>query len=118
MVLAWEIQGCTRASRPPLWDSCTVALRGFAATDYLGQSSASGQFEARWKLSKRWGLVGFAGAGYIDNSFGGVGDDEPIPSYGAGIRFTVLVPKRINMRLDYARSNDSDAIYFGVGEAF
>jgi hypothetical protein len=30
----------------------------------------------------------------------------------------VLKSKRINMRLDYARSSDSDAIHFLVGEAF
>jgi outer membrane protein assembly factor BamA len=118
LVLAWEIQGCQKASKPPLWDACTVGLRGFAATDYLGLISASGQVEARWKMSKRWGLVGFAGSGYIGNSFSGVRENEPIPSYGAGIRFTVLAPKRINLRLDFARSDDSDAIHFSVGEAF
>ena len=118
LVLAWELQGCQKASNPPLWDACTVALRGFAATDYLGKISASGQVEARWKLSKRWGLVGFAGSGYVGNSFSGVRENEAIPSYGAGIRFTVLVPKRINVRLDFARSADSDAIHFSVGEAF
>ena len=118
LVLAWEIQGCQKGSQPPLWDACTVDLRGFPLTDYLGEVSASGQLEARWKMSKRWGLVGFAGSGYIGDSFSGVRDNEPIPSYGAGIRFTVLVPKRINLRLDFARSDESDAIYFGVGEAF
>jgi hypothetical protein len=30
----------------------------------------------------------------------------------------VLAAKRINMRLDFARSLDSDAVHFTVGEAF
>jgi hypothetical protein len=30
----------------------------------------------------------------------------------------VLAAKRINLRLDYARSTDSDAIHVSVGEAF
>ena len=118
LVVAWEVQGCHRGATPPLWDACTVALRGFPATDYLGRSSASGQVEARWKLSKRWGVVGFGGGGYSRGNFS---RDERtwIPSYGAGLRFTVLPAKRINMRLDYARSKDgSDAIHFLVGEAF
>ena len=80
--------------------------------------SASGQIEARWQKSKRWGLVGFAGGGYVGDSFSGVRDREPIPSYGVGLRFTVLPAKRINLRLDYARSFASDAIHFSVGEAF
>ena len=118
LVLAWELQGCQRGGTAPLWDACTVKLRGFSATDYLGKESASGQAEARWKLNKRWGLVGFAGAGVIGNSFSKIREHEAIPSYGVGVRFTVLKAKRINLRLDYARSTDSDAIHFSVGEAF
>ena len=119
LILAWQIQGCHRGGRPPLWDACTIALRGFPATDYLGRSSASGQVEARWKLSKRWGVVGFGGGGYSRGNFSERDERTWIPSYGAGLRFMVLPSKRINMRLDYARSKDgSDAIHFLVGEAF
>jgi hypothetical protein len=118
LVLAWEVQGCKRGGTAPLWDACSIDLRGFPVTDYLGEISASGQVEARWRLNKRWGLVGFAGSGYVGNSFNGIRENEPIPSYGAGVRFTVLAAKRVNLRLDYARSNDSDAIYFSVGEVF
>jgi hypothetical protein len=118
VVLAWELQGCQRSSTTPLWDACTVKLRGFSATDYLGKVSASGQAEARWQLSKRWGIAGFAGAGYVDRSFNGIREGEPIPSYGVGLRFSVLPAKGINLRLDYARSTDSEAIHFLVGEAF
>ncbi len=118
VVLAWELQGCQRVGTVPLWSACTVALRGFAATDYLGMQSVSTQVEARWKFSKRWGLVGFAGVGSIDDSFSGVRDDNSIPSYGLGVRFMVLQSKRINMRVDFARSDNSDAVYLSVGEAF
>ena len=117
-MLAWEIQGCQKAGSSPLWDACTVRLRGFSATDYLGKVSASGQVEARWQLSKRWGVVGFGGSGWVGKSFSGIREDEAIPSYGAGLRFMVLPAKRINLRLDYARSTDSDAIHFSVAEAF
>jgi hypothetical protein len=118
LVLAADLQACKRGRNAPLWDACTVGLRGFSVTDYLGKTSSSAQLELRWRFRKRLGLVGFGGAGYVDDSFGGLQDQEVIPSYGAGIRFMVLEEKRINMRLDYARSNDDDAIYFSVGEAF
>lgn len=119
VVLAWEVSGCLKSgSRIPLWDACRLGLRGFPATDYMGKSSVIGQFEARWKMSKRWGLVGFAGAGQITESFSELRDQEIIPSYGFGLRFMVLQSKRINLRLDYGRSTDSDAIYLSVGEAF
>jgi len=118
LVLAWEIQGCKRAGSTPLWDACTIKLRGFDVTDYLGKTTASGQLEARWRLSKRWGLAGFAGVGHYGSSFSGFQEHEAIPSYGAGVRFMVLAAKRINLRVDYARSKDSDAIHVSVGEAF
>jgi hypothetical protein len=42
-------------------------------------------------MSERWGLVGFAGAGYIGSSFNDIRERETIPSYGAGLRFMVQV---------------------------
>ncbi len=118
VVLAWEVRACQGSTKAPLWDACKIGLRGFSATDYLGRASASTQFEARWRVSKRWGFVGFAGAGYIVESFSQTRDRELIPSYGLGVRFMVLQSKRINLRLDYARSTGSDAIHVSVGEAF
>jgi len=118
VVLAWEIKGCLKDGTVPLWDACKIGLRGFSATDYLGKRSASAQFEARWSMSRKWGLVGFGGAGFIDETFSRVRERELIPSYGIGLRYMVLKAKRINVRLDYARSTDSDAIHLSVGETF
>ena len=117
-VLAWQVQGCARGGKVPLWDACTIKLRGFSATDFIGSSSVSGQVEGRWQLNSRWGLVGFAGGGYAAEVFSRIDNRQWIPSYGVGLRFMVLKSKRINMRLDYARSSNSDAIHFLVGEAF
>jgi hypothetical protein len=69
LVLALDARGCRREGTSPLWDSCTLKLRGFPATDYLGRSSSSVQGEARWQWSERWGLVAFAGGGYVGKSF-------------------------------------------------
>lgn len=118
LILAADLQACKRGGRAPLWDACTIALRGFSATDYLGKVSSSAQLELRWRFGKRLGLAGFGGAGFTGDSFNGIREHELIPSYGIGLRFMVLEEKRINLRLDYARSTDSDAIYFSVGEAF
>jgi hypothetical protein len=118
IVLAWEVKACTKGGAVPLWDLCMLGLRGFSATDYLARSSTSAQFEARWRMNKRWGLVGFAGGGYLSSSFSDVNEREIIPSYGIGVRFMVLPAKRINIRVDFARSTDSNAVHLSVGEAF
>ena len=118
LVLAWQVQGCLRGGDVPLWDACTIKLRGFSATDFMGTGSMSGQVEGRWRLNERWGLVAFAGTGYARDVYSEIDNREWIPSYGVGLRFMVLKSKRVNMRLDYARSSDSDAIHFLVGESF
>jgi hypothetical protein len=118
LVLAADLQACKRSGEAPLWDACTIRLRGFSATDYLGEISWSGQLELRWQPGGRFGMVGFGGAGYTGDSFSGIREHEAIPSYGVGLRFMVLREKRINLRLDYARSTGSDAIHVSVGEAF
>ena len=118
VVIAWDLNGCVKGGEFPLWDTCRLKLRGFPATDYLGEQSISGQIEARWRAYKRWGFVMFGGAGHVSKSFSAQGDDEGVPSYGAGVRFMVLQSKRVNFRVDYARSDDSDALYISVGEAF
>jgi hypothetical protein len=119
LVLAWELSGCKKEGRIPLWDTCRLNLRGFALTDYLSKESMLAQVEARWRFYKRWGLVAFAGGGWVDGSFGNHGEGETIPSYGVGLRWMVLKSKRVNVRVDYARSNNGNsAWYLSVGEAF
>lgn len=119
LVLAWDVNACKKSGRIPLWDTCRLNLRGFPITNYLSKESLSAQVEARWRFYKRWGLVAFAGAGRVDDSFGGNGEDETIPSYGLGLRFMVLEAQRINVRVDYARTNNGgDAWYLSVMEAF
>ena len=119
LVLAWEVNGCSKEGRIPLWDTCRLALRGFPLTDYLSKKSLYVQAEARWRFHKRWGLVAFAGAGWVEDSFGSHGEDKTIPSYGVGIRWMVMESQRINVRIDYARSDDGNsAVYLGVAEAF
>ena len=117
-MLAWEIQGCTRTGVVPIWDGCRIPLRGFSALDYIGTTSVASQLELRWRLGTRWGIAGFAGAGHTDNDAFAFNDKTTIPSYGLGLRYMVLKAKRINLRLDFAKSKDSEAIHFSIGEAF
>ena len=118
LVLAFDVNACSKKGSIPLWDTCRLNLRGFPLTDYLGKNSLTGQAEIRWKAWRRFGFVAFAGIGYIGYSFSDAGANERIPSYGVGTRFMVLKSKRINLRIDYARSDDQDAWYISVGEAF
>ena len=118
LVVAWRAEWCERQDGVPLWDACRVGLRGFPATDYLGRSSQVAEIETRWQVSPRWGLVAFGGVGQVRNSLAVLEDSDPIPSIGIGLRFLVQQEQGINLRLDYAKSESQDAVYFFVGEAF
>ncbi len=118
LVLAYDLNACGRSGNFPLWDSCRLKVRGFSATRYLSEDSASAQVEVRWKFYKKWGAVGFVGAGYVGNTFGGTFDNKTVPSYGVGLRWMVSDSQRLNLRLDYARSTDTDAWYFSAAEYF
>jgi hypothetical protein len=118
LVLAYEFRGCYQSGNVPLWDSCKVHLRGFPITEYMSRTSASAQAEGRWRAFKRIGFVAFLGGGLSKRNYTDLRDDNLIPSYGVGIRGLVLESQRINMRLDYARSDNQDAFYLGVTEAF
>ena len=118
LVVAWDVNGCTKSGEIPLWDTCRLDLRGFPATQYLSKKSLSTQVEARWKFYKRLGMVAFAGGGIIANSTTEEFEHDVIPSYGIGLRFMVMKSQRINMRLDYGRSDDGSAWYLGVTEYF
>ena len=119
LVLAWEVNACWKDGRVPLWDTCRLTLRGFPITEYLSLQNVQAQAELRWQFWKRFGVAAFAGGGRVRDSLGGYGEDETIPSYGVGLRWMVLESQRINIRVDYARSNNgNDAWYLSVAEAF
>ncbi|WP_158587041.1 BamA/TamA family outer membrane protein [Motilimonas pumila] len=118
LVLALEARGCAKYGETPLWDYCTVGLRGFSATTYLNKASASGQAELRWKAWHDLGLVAFAGLGYDADKVYNLGDSDRIDSVGVGVRYMVLDSQRINLRIDYAHSGNEDAVYLSVTEAF
>lgn len=118
LVLAWEVEGCRKHGRTPLWDACLLGLRGFPATEYMARASGSVQFEARWRFRPRWGVVGFGAFGAVDDALAESQEDELVTSLGIGLRYMILPSKRVNLRLDYARAEGGEAIYFSVGEAF
>ncbi|MCG9729640.1 outer membrane protein assembly factor [Shewanella sp. Isolate13] len=117
-VLGFEARACGKYGQAPLWDYCTLNLRGFSATKYLNKASTSGQVEARWKVWGDLGLVAFVGSGYSADKIKDLFDKERIDSYGVGLRYMVLDSQRVNLRVDYARSGTNDALYLSVAEAF
>ncbi len=118
LVLSLETKGCAKSGQAPLWDYCTIGLRGFSATSYLDKTSFSAQTELRWRVWHNLGFVAFTGIGYNARSIAQLGDNASVNSFGLGLRYMMLKSQRVNLRFDYARSGNDDAIYVSVAEAF
>jgi hypothetical protein len=122
-VLAWRATACGTGGDAPFYDLClfggmTDAIRGYVGGQYRDKISLTTQVEYRWKLSRKWGVAGFAGMGQVAPSLSDFTGSDILPSYGVGARYLVSEEQRINLAVDYARGRDSDAWYFRIAEAF
>ncbi len=94
-----------------------VELRGIRAQRYQNQHAGSAQLELRWRVWRRFSLVGFLGGGWE------AGDrkpstDDTLLAGGAGFRY--LIARRLGMQvgLDYGRGPDENVVYIQTGGEF
>lgn len=121
-VVAARLSVCAVSKDSPFYDICLYGsssdLRGYETGRYRDRASWATQVEVRHRLTGRFGLAAFAGVGGIAPSLGAIGDSKILPAIGAGLRWQVSKETPINLRIDYARGKDSEALYISVGEAF
>ncbi len=121
-VFAWQAYLCAAANDPPFFLQCQVGqnslLRGYSFGVHRGDTMAAAQAEYRWQLHPRWIVAAFAGVAQVAPEFGDFDIDENLYAGGAGVRFVVAPRNGVTLRVDYAVSEDEDALYVSVGEAF
>lgn len=122
-VLAVRKTLCSVKGKAPFYDLCLFGqhadLRGYEAGRYRDRASWALQAEVRQKISKRFGVVGFAGVGGIAPSSGDIWKHSHVlASGGAGLRYLASESNNVNLRFDVAWGKDGAAFYFGIGEAF
>ena len=95
-------------------------MRGYYNGRFRDRNLLAAQTELRYRLSDRFGVVGFAGTGQVFNkSF-----NEFKPNYGGGMRYFFDTEKGLSIRIDYGvgekRPGESrqSGVYIGLGEAF
>lgn len=122
-VLALHGAACGVSRGGPFFDLCLYGsgndLRGYETGRYRDRASWAAQAEWRQHLGGRFGAVFFAGVGGTAPDLGKVFDETKLlPSAGMGLRFRASKSTGMNLGLDFAIGKDSNAIYFGIGEAF
>lgn len=113
---------CEVSKGAPFYDLCLYGqqneLRGYESGRYRDRATWATQVELRQHLFWRIGVVAFAGAGGVASSFSDLNDSKFLPAAGGGLRIEALKSNHVNIRLDYAVGKDSNALYFGIAEAF
>ena len=97
-------------------------MRGYYNGRFRDRNFLAGQTELRYRVSKRFGIVGFAATGEVFHSVFDVHDLKP--DYGGGVRYFFDVQKGLSIRMDYGvgekRPGESrqQGLYVALGEAF
>ena len=95
-----------------------MIMRGYYQGSYRDKNLLAFQAEYRLQLLKRWGIVGFAGAGGISDATNHFNLDTIKPSYGGGLRFKINRKENVNVRVDYGFGKGQQNVYFFIAEAF
>lgn len=97
-------------------------MRGYYNGRFRDRNMLAGQAELRYRLSKRFAVVGFAGAGEVAHEAFTI--EALKPNYGGGLRYFFDVAKGLTLRADYGigekRPNEprQNGFYIALGEAF
>jgi hypothetical protein len=95
-----------------------MIMRGYFQGSYRDKNLLAFQSEYRLQILKRWGIVGFAGAGGISDAMIDFELKNVKASYGGGLRFKINRKENVNLRMDYGFGNGQQNIYFFIAEAF
>lgn len=118
LVLAGRLRTQTVRGDEPFYARPYVRMRGIPAMRYQGESAVSLDAEARWALTPRWWLVGFAGAGWTDAGEIRILEDESVAAGGVGFRYLIARLLGLQMGLDIARGPEEWACYVVFGSSW
>ena len=116
VVLGIRLDGQLTWGEVPFFALPYVDLRGIPALRYQGEKAGEGEVDIRWRVWKRWSLVGFVGLGWTADSDST--DNGPFPAGGGGLRY--LISRKLGMQvgIDVARGPEDTAFYLQVGSAW
>ena len=119
MVLAMQVKG-RWTDDAPLGGYSSASLRGYVVGNYIAPNWSHVDFDARYMVGSRWGVVGFAGVGclYGGNSSCRYSDDI-YPSVGAGFMYKLKQEAGIVIRAEAAfGKDDNKGFYLRLGHPF
>lgn len=95
-----------------------VRLRGVPVMRYQNERVLNLEVEGRWRVYKRWSLIGFAGKGIIDGDIPRFDTGDNIVTYGGGFRYLLASKLKLHVGIDLARGPRDTAVYLQMGHAW
>ncbi len=93
-------------------------MRGYYLGRYTDKNLIAYQAELRQFLFWRFGVVGFAGLGEVQDDITKFRVDDLHYAYGAGLRIMVSKSEKLNLRVDAGFGKNSSGLYVILKEAF
>ena len=121
-VLAIQAFGKLASGNPPFYElpgfGSSTIMRGYFTGRYRDKTFVAGQVEYRTRVWWRFGLVGFAALGDVQQTLTDFDPFDAKFSLGAGLRFLFDEKQQVNVRMDIGFGRDTSGVYFGLEEAF
>jgi len=117
-VPGFRVEAQLATGAPPFYMLPFINLRGVPAMRYQGELTALVETEQLFMLTKRWGIVGFAGYGKAFNSSDELSDGSSAWNAGTGFRYLIARLLGLKMGMDIARGPEDWAIYVVVGSSW
>jgi len=118
LVLSGRLRAQSVRGDEPFYALPFVRLRGIPAMRYQGETAVSLDAEARWALTPRWWLVGFAGSGWTDAGPVRYLKDEAVGAAGVGFRYLIARLLGLQTGLDFAKGPERWAMYVVFGSSW
>jgi hypothetical protein len=117
-VFGWRVDGRFTFGDAPFYALPFISLRGIPVMRYQGQHALMTEVEARYNVTPRWSLVGFAGVGATAPAIRDFSDSKDRWAGGGGFRY--LTARKLGMYagVDVARGPEEWALYLQVGGAW
>ncbi|MCL1045597.1 outer membrane protein assembly factor [Shewanella electrodiphila] len=104
--------------RLPIFTYPYIEMRGIPRNRYQGEAVSTGEVELMWRITPRWMVLSFVGAGLAGDSNSNMWDSDKQTAYGAGFRYTIARRYGLHMGVDVAKGPEDTAWYINVGTGF
>lgn len=122
-LVAARVAICGASSDTPFFDLCSLGgsdgFRGYPSTQLLGKQLASVQVAYRHRLTSRFGVVAFVGAGAVSDTHTGANDGDVKLAAGLGgrVRLSKKFPLDFSADISFNDANEQ-LVYIYVGQKF